>query len=113
DYEGPSLVGQVVDLGHGDFSVRLKPEFNKKDTIAVLKGAKDGDVVKFNGEGFELVLKDDKLTGKDKDGKEITLSKIERKSPTLGAKAPEGAIVLFDGKSLDGFQKPDGSKSPW
>jgi hypothetical protein len=54
------------------------------------KGQKEGEAVIENG----------KLTG-TYGKKKITMERIERKSPTLGAKPPKGAVVLFNGANKD------------
>ena len=46
----------------------------------------------------------DALKIKTDEGKMISLKKTVRKAPTLGAPAPKGALVLFDGTNTDEWQ---------
>jgi hypothetical protein len=50
---------------------------------------------------FHATIAGKAMKGKTDDGKTFTLTKTLRKSPTLGAKPPKGAIVLFDGTNKD------------
>ncbi len=101
---------QVIALGGGTFrligySGGLPGDgWQRGDQIEMAEGKTVGGTTRFEGDQFEAEIKAGKLTvfpfGGDVAG---TLRKVVRKSPTLGAKAPAGALVLFDGSSADHF----------
>ncbi len=102
---------QVIALGDGKFRAVAYPGglpgdgWNGEDKQEVDGERVDG-VVTFRAEdGGTGTIVDDGLVVTSADGDvSLTLKKVHRKSPTLGAKPPEGAVVLFDGSSPDAFQ---------
>lgn len=69
------------------------------------KGKLVGSVLEVSGEGWRGEIGDSEFTVIDGSNSELgTLKKVERTSPTMGAKPPANAIVLFDGSSADQFE---------
>ncbi len=99
--DGKPVGVQLVAEGSGKFAAVLYPgglpgAGFSGDKATRLKGTATGGQITLPG-----------LTGTMASGKITfpggTLSRMNRESPTVGAKAPAGAIVLFDGKSPDAF----------
>jgi hypothetical protein len=102
---------QAIALGDGKFDL-----VGYKGGLPGAGWQRGDDTMKFSGEmkdGKKAVFQSDKSTIEIADGKlsvlvggntVATLDKVDRKSPTLGMKAPEGATVLFDGTSTDAWE---------
>jgi len=105
------VVTQVIALGKGEYRAKVMEEFDtREEPIAVLDGRRDGDVVRFEGQGryestefqIEAAIKAGQFSGSfrgDATGS-FEMERAIRVSPTLGAEPPEGAIVLFNGKNF-------------
>ena len=109
--EGRNKLGiQVIALGGGTFRAVAWPgglpgDGGEPEATHQVEANRDGESVTFTGEHGKGVLRDGVLSIQNLDGDELgQLKKVERKSPTLGKKPPEGAVVLFDGKSADQFE---------
>jgi len=81
-------------------------EGRKRAASVAGDGGREG-TVKFGGLGdWEAIeISEGEIRVLDREGGERgSLARVERVSPTLGKEAPEGAIVLFDGSGVDGWE---------
>ena len=111
EYADAALGAQVIALGDSKFRLVLHtgglPGAGwDKSEKAEVEGALDGAKAVFKGgEGKPSAeVSGGLITGKDGQGKSFKLIKVFRQSPSLLAKPPAGAQVLFDGSSADGWQ---------
>jgi hypothetical protein len=105
---GDKIAAQVVAEGDGKFNVVILPGglpgdgWDENTRITGAAVMKDGKAVIDTDEGKGEIA-GGKLIGMSKSGDKVDMKRVERKSATLGAKPPEGAIVLFDGTSADAW----------
>jgi hypothetical protein len=103
------LGGQVIAEGAGKFHVRLLPGglpgdgWEGKSVMEAEAQTEDGKVI-IAGKQFQGTIADGKLMVKDGMKLDSTLTKVDRKSKTLGEKPPAGAVVLFDGSSAEEWE---------
>jgi hypothetical protein len=109
DWEGQGgYVAQVLPLSGGKYRAVLLTAFDTESSpVAILEGERSGRTVVFSGDGCSAVIKEGQLSG-HKGDKDFILKKVTRTPPSLGAKPPQGALVLFDGKNLDAWAKKNG-----
>jgi len=114
-----SLAGQVIALGDDKYQINILKEFDTRDAvIAVLNGTASQGQLIVDGTGkteygdsiWRGTMKGDSIIGFYYGRKKgvFAMKKVVRLSPTIGAKPPKKAIVLFDGSDLDQWQNAKG-----
>jgi len=112
EYEGtagPTKLGaNVIALGNGTFRLVIHrnglPGQGWDGSAKIeSEGTRGGEIIPFHG-AWPATLSKSGITGKTDSGAEFKLQRVERHSPTEGAPAPAGAIVLFDGHHTDAWQ---------
>ena len=111
EYEGALGAGKlgadVIALGDDNFHLVFHrgglpgAGWDRSEKIEI-NGKRDGDGVAFKGT-WNVALTKSSLTGKTDSGEAFELKRIERHSPTEGAKAPANAVILFDGTNTDAW----------
>lgn len=106
----PVITAQVIALGKDKYQIRLAPKlFMRSPVFALIEAtAKDG-VIQFDQEGYKGEIRDGLFKGARRSGRvTFEMQKKEFKSPTLGMAPPPGALVLFDGSSLNAWLNTEG-----
>ena len=108
--DGSGFVAQAIALGDGKYRFQFLDAFDKgAKPMVVLNGELQGKTFTFEGEGWAWsgtgsgTIEGDLFRGTyegDSAGK-LEMRKVVRLSPTLGAKPPADAVVLFDGTNFD------------
>ena len=118
EYANARLGAQVRALGHGAFRTMFfagglpgdgwdgKTIIQKSPSTDMTTPADarlEGDNVAID-QVYKATCNGESVTGRTDTGEEFELKRVHRQSRTLGAPAPAGAIVLFDGSNTDEFQ---------
>ncbi len=125
--EGP-ISAQIIAEGKGSFRAVISVTVEGSGPFAgEMRGEDRGDKVAFKGTvdvgteyggvyeiagGISNGSFAGEFSGSENRGK-FELKKVRKTSPTLGAKPPEGAIVLFDGKDISKWVKSKTEPNPW
>lgn len=103
DFEGKKLGAQVIAYGDGKYDVVMLKEglpragVKNESKLTIKAVTKEGKV----HVGSKLIISNGELKGAEEGATTPVYKKVYRVSPTMGAKPPEGALVLFNGSNLD------------
>jgi hypothetical protein len=113
------MVPDANDEGKYIANVFHKFDITNDKPILILEGIVSGETITFSGDGWAGTIAGGHFKA-HKGIEKFDLLHTARTPPTLGAKPPAGAVVLFDGTNMDAWAKKAGKEwtkedgpSPW
>lgn len=113
----PFVGAQIIALGKDTYQINLIPALDHRgEPYAVVDvKVKDNQLTFKSGKYYGTVTPDGftggKVEGDPAKSATFSMKRVVKQSPTLGLKAPENAVILFDGTSMDAWDK--GEKAGW
>jgi hypothetical protein len=121
EYAGEDGAAQVIALGDGKFRIvgwtpALPGTPGKSEElkrVAEVDAQREGDKVVYDQDGWKGEIVAGVLSGTNAEGEKYSAKKVDRVSPTMGAKPPAGAVVLFDGTNADQWKNGKVTPEGW
>jgi hypothetical protein len=108
DYKNSSntLFAQVYKNSNGEYKINVVSDLiSREKPKTILSGElQNNNTLNINGNGWSGKIEKGILTAKN-EKESVLMKSFKRSSLTINAKPPKGAIVLFNGKNLDLWQK--------
>lgn len=113
EYVGQAATGerwgaQVIAEGDGKFAIVFLPGGlpgegwdGKNRRKAAAERIDPADSATIVGDGWSGTIARGRLAAQSSDASQFVLNRVQRESPTVGLRPPDGAIVLFDGGDVD------------
>ena len=106
----PRLYAQVINIGEGKHRLNFTPDHNRRAVILnSIEATVEGDAIVAEDGDWNIRVTKSGLTGTGTtrgNPLDFSLQRVTRGSPTMGAKAPQGALTLFDGNDFSGMGTP-------
>lgn len=99
-----NLLPEAAEYGEYQANIFRAFDVPNDHPVAVLRGVRSDSAVAFSGDGWTGAIADGRFKARN-GGEWFDLRHVPRRPPTLGAKPPAGAIVLFDGTNMDAWWK--------
>ncbi|MBV9155525.1 MAG: DUF1080 domain-containing protein [Acidobacteriaceae bacterium] len=98
------LIPQQSDNGLYQANIFKAFDVENNQPVAIMKGEISGEEITLSGDGWSGSISGGHFKAAN-GGESFDMQHVDRPSPTLGAKPPAGALVLFDGTNMNAWAK--------